>query len=81
MVLLSDGMTEAREQAELVQLIEQAPDNVRVFCVGIGNEVNRPLLKQMAEGAGGLAAFVSQEDDFARQGAVVSTQADASGCD
>jgi Ca-activated chloride channel family protein len=66
-VLLSDGMTEAREQAELVQLIEQAPDNVRVFCVGIGNEVNRPLLKQMAEGAGGLAAFVSQEDDFARQ--------------
>jgi len=66
-VLLSDGMTEPREQAELVRLIEQAPENVRVFCVGIGNEVNRPLLKQLAEGAGGLAAFVSQEDDFARQ--------------
>ncbi|MFM7835767.1 MAG: vWA domain-containing protein, partial [Planctomycetaceae bacterium] len=66
-VLLSDGMTEAKEQSELVQLIGQAPAGVRVFCVGIGNEVNRPLLKQMAEGAGGLAAFVSQEDDFARQ--------------
>ncbi len=66
-VLLSDGMTEAKEQSELVQLIAQAPQGVRVFCVGIGNEVNRPLLKQMAEGAGGLAAFVSQEDDFARQ--------------
>ena len=66
-VLLSDGMTEFGEHTELVRLIEQAPDGVRVFCVGIGNEVNRPLLKQLAEGAGGLAAFVSQEDDFERQ--------------
>ncbi|MFM7036990.1 MAG: VIT and vWA domain-containing protein [Planctomycetaceae bacterium] len=66
-VLLSDGMTEASEQSELVRLIEEAEDGIRVFCVGIGNEVNRPLLKQLAEGAGGLAAFVSQEDDFSRQ--------------
>lgn len=66
-VLLSDGMTEQREQQELVQLIEEAPEGIRVFCVGIGNEVNRPLLKQLAENAGGLAAFVSQGDDFERQ--------------
>ena len=66
-VLLSDGMTEQREQKELVQLIEEAPDGIRVFCVGIGNEVNRPLLRQLAENAGGLAAFVSEDDDFARQ--------------
>ena len=66
-VLLSDGMTETGEQAELVRLIEEAEDGIRVFCVGVGNEVNRPLLKQLAEGAGGLAAFVSQEDDFGRQ--------------
>ena len=66
-VLLSDGMTEQREQSELVKLIGEAPENIRVFCVGIGNEVNRPLLKQIAEGAGGLAAFVSQGDDFERQ--------------
>ncbi len=66
-VLLSDGMTETGEQSELVRLIEEAEDGIRVFCVGIGNEVNRPLLKQLAEGAGGLAAFVSQEDDFGRQ--------------
>jgi hypothetical protein len=38
-----------------------------VFCIGVGNEVNRPLLSQLAEGAGGLAAFVSQGDDFQRQ--------------
>ncbi|MEY3172416.1 MAG: hypothetical protein RLZZ436_329, partial [Planctomycetota bacterium] len=66
-VLLSDGMTETGEQSELVRLIEEAEDGIRVFCVGVGNEVNRPLLKQLAEGAGGLAAFVSQEDDFGRQ--------------
>lgn len=66
-VILSDGMTENREQAELLSLISNAPTGTRVFCIGIGNEVNRPLLQQLAEGAGGLAAFVSQQDDFARQ--------------
>jgi Ca-activated chloride channel family protein len=66
-VLLSDGMTETGEQAQLLSLISSAPSGTRVFCIGVGNEVNRPLLKQMAEGAGGLAAFVSQQDDFARQ--------------
>ncbi len=66
-VLLSDGMTENKEQSELLSLISSAPAGTRVFCIGIGNEVNRPLLKQLAEGAGGLAAFVSQEDDFGRQ--------------
>jgi Ca-activated chloride channel family protein len=38
-----------------------------VFCVGIGNEVNRPLLTQLANEAGGLAAFASQGDNFERQ--------------
>ncbi len=66
-VLLSDGMTEVGEQAELLRLIEARPDGVRVFCIGVGNEVNRPLLEQMATQAGGLAAFVSTEDSFARQ--------------
>ncbi len=66
-VILSDGMTENREQAELLSLISNAPSGTRVFCIGIGNEVNRPLLQQISEGAGGLAAFVSQQDDFARQ--------------
>lgn len=66
-VLLSDGMTDAGEQTELLRLIGARPSGVRVFCVGIGNEVNRPLLEQMANDAGGLAAFVSTEDSFARQ--------------
>lgn len=66
-VILSDGMTEQREQSELIQLIRERPSGSRVFCIGIGNEVNRPLLKQVAEGAGGLAAFLSEEDNFQRQ--------------
>jgi Ca-activated chloride channel family protein len=66
-VLLSDGMTQAGEQAELMRLVQSRPDGVRVFCIGVGNEVNRPLLNQMATQAGGLAAFVSTEDSFLRQ--------------
>nr|MCU0712516.1 VWA domain-containing protein [Pirellula sp.] len=66
-IVLSDGMTETKEQSELLKLIGEAPGSTRVFCIGLGNEVNRPMLKQLAEGAGGLAAFVSQQDDFLRQ--------------
>jgi Ca-activated chloride channel family protein len=66
-VILSDGMTEQKEQGELVKLIGRRPSGVTVFCVGVGNEVNRPLLAQMAKDAGGLAAFLSAEDDFERQ--------------
>ncbi|MGI9458099.1 MAG: vWA domain-containing protein [Aeoliella sp.] len=66
-VLLSDGMTEAQSQSELIRVIQQRPSGCRVFCIGVGNEVNRPLLAQMADEAGGLAAFISQGDDFERQ--------------
>ena len=66
-VILSDGMTEQAERQQLISLINSRPANVRVFCIGVGNEVNRPLLKQIAEDAGGLASFISQGDDFKRQ--------------
>ena len=65
-VILSDGMTEEAEQRELLQLIGQRPAGARVFCVGVGNEVNRPLLAQLAQQAGGLSAFISRGDDFER---------------
>jgi Ca-activated chloride channel family protein len=38
-----------------------------VFCIGVGNEVNKPLLQQMAQDSGGLASFISQGDNFSRQ--------------
>lgn len=66
-VVLSDGMTEQREHRELLQLVGEHPAGVRVFAIGVGNEVNRPLLNQLARDSGGLAAFVSQGDDFQRQ--------------
>lgn len=66
-VVLSDGMTEAQERATLLQLISQRPRSAKVFCIGVGNDVNKPLLEQLAQDAGGLAAFVSHGDSFTRQ--------------
>lgn len=66
-VVLSDGMTEQGETGTLLEMIKSRPRNVRVFCVGVGNEVNRPLLEQLAEDAGGLASFLSPGDNFERQ--------------
>jgi Ca-activated chloride channel family protein len=66
-VILSDGMTEQTERTALLELIRQGPTNARVFAVGVGNEVDRPLLRQVAQDAGGMAAFLSQGDDFERQ--------------
>jgi len=66
-VILSDGMTQQSERAQLLGAIGKRPSNSRVFCVGVGNEVNRPLLGRLARDAGGLAAFLSRGDNFVRQ--------------
>lgn len=66
-VVLSDGMTEQSEREELLALIGSRPAGSRVFCVGVGNDVNRPLLSQLADEAGGLSAFLSARDNFDRQ--------------
>ncbi|MCL7488069.1 MAG: VIT and VWA domain-containing protein [Desulfobulbaceae bacterium] len=66
-VILSDGITEQDERRVLMDMIQSRPANVRVFCIGVGNDINRSLLRQMAEDAGGLAAFLSRGDDFERQ--------------
>jgi Ca-activated chloride channel family protein len=68
-VVLSDGMTEQTERQQLMQLIESRPPNARLFCVGVGNDVERPLLRRVAKAAGGFAAFVSREDDHTAQAA------------
>jgi Ca-activated chloride channel family protein len=67
LVIMSDGMTEQEERAALLSAAAAKPGNARIFCIGLGNEVNRPLLEQLARDAGGLAAFISQSDDFKRQ--------------
>jgi len=68
-VIFSDGMTEQAERSTLLQMSARTPANHRVFCIGIGNDIDRPMLSQLAEEAGGLAAFLSRGDDFARQAA------------
>ena len=68
-VVLSDGMTEEAEQQELLQVIDQRPAGSRVFCIGVGNEVNRPVLDQLAQKAGGISDFISEGDDFERAAA------------
>ena len=65
-VLLSDGLTEQKDRPELLRIINARPANARVFCVGVGNDVNRALLDQMAEESGGLAAHISRGDNFQR---------------
>ena len=65
-VILSDGMIKQDERLVLGDMIQSHPANIRVFCIGAGNEINRSLLQQLAEDAGGLAAFPFREDDFDR---------------
>ena len=65
-VILSDGLTEQQDRPELLSLMRTRPAHARVFSIGVGNDVDRPLLEQMAEDAGGLAAFMSRGDDFER---------------
>jgi Ca-activated chloride channel family protein len=66
-VVLSDGLTDQTERVSLSELIRQRPGGSRVFAVGVGNDVNRRNLEQIAHESGGLAAFVSRGDDFERQ--------------
>ncbi len=66
-VILSDGMTAPNELETFIRLIRQRPPATRVFCVGVGNEVNHRFLELIAAEAGGLAAFISHGDDFMRQ--------------
>lgn len=66
-VILSDGLTEQSERQSLISLIGQRPKDSRVFAIGVGNDVNRGLLEQLTTNSGGLAAFVSSEDNMQRQ--------------
>jgi Ca-activated chloride channel family protein len=66
-IVVSDGLAQQSERAQLVHLIQQRPKDTRVFAIGVGNDVNRGLLEQMANDSGGLAAFLSREDNLTRQ--------------
>jgi Ca-activated chloride channel family protein len=66
-VLISDGLSEQNRLAALMRQITSRPAGSRILCVGVGNDVDRPLLQRLADQTGGLAAFTSADDDFGRQ--------------
>jgi Ca-activated chloride channel family protein len=65
-VILSDGLTDDGDAQTLLRLIKARPANSRVFSIGVGNDVNKPLLQDIADKSGGLSAFLSRGDNFAR---------------
>lgn len=66
-VVFSDGMTEQGSRNQLMAALRKRPPNARVFCIGVGNEVNRRLLSRLAEDSGGLAAYLSRQESFIRK--------------
>ncbi len=63
-VIFSDGI--AHDETYL-KMATDASTSVRVFSLGIGNEVSRPLLKSLADQTGGHADFVSASGDLNRR--------------
>ena len=57
-------MTENRDRRDLLAAVQQRPAGATLFCVGVGNRTDKPLLQQIADESGGIAAFLSQQDDF-----------------
>jgi Ca-activated chloride channel homolog len=64
-VLLSDGeATDTTNHEPYVKLIQaQAPGSKpRIVSIGVGNDVNRPLLDRLSRDTGGFVAYLSSED-------------------
>lgn len=67
-VLLSDGQATATdEHAPFLAALRSRDREAQIFSLGMGNEVNRPLLDQLAAQTGGFADYVSGQDDVERK--------------
>jgi Ca-activated chloride channel family protein len=72
LVLLSDGnATNSDDHSRFQSLLGQKGARTRIFSIGIGNEVNRPLLSALAQATGGYSDFVSSQDDVDRKSALL----------
>ena len=67
-VLLSDGQaTASDDHSSVMATLARSATQTRIFSFGIGNEVNRPLLDRLATQTGGLADYVSGQDEVERK--------------
>ncbi len=74
-ILLSDGnATDTEDHARFRALLDRRELRTRIFSVGIGNDVNRPLLGALAQATGGHSEFVSSQDDVERKGDLLRTK-------
>jgi Ca-activated chloride channel family protein len=73
-VYLSDDMIQRTELIRLSRVLGRRPPGTWVFCVGVGNEVNRRFLQLIAGEAGGFADFISPRDDLKRRARAFRSQ-------
>lgn len=67
-LLLSDGdATDVDNHAPFLTSLRRQNRQARVFTFGVGNEVNRPLLDRLAVETGGLADYLSNQDEVGRK--------------
>lgn len=67
-LLLSDGQaTDVNDHSGFLAAARRGPAGTRIFSFGIGNEINRPLLDRLAVETGGLADYLSGQDEIARK--------------
>jgi Ca-activated chloride channel homolog len=67
-LLLSDGQaTDVNEHGGFLTAVRRGPAGTRIFSFGIGNEINRPLLDRLAIETGGLADYLSGQDEVRRK--------------
>jgi Ca-activated chloride channel family protein len=67
-LLLSDGQaTDVNEHGAFLAAVRRSSAGTRIFSFGIGNEINRPLLDRLAVETGGLADYLSGQDEVQRK--------------
>lgn len=67
-VLLSDGQaTDIDDHSAFMNALRRRKNESRIFSFGIGNDVNRPLLDRIAVETGGLADYLSGQDEINRK--------------
>lgn len=75
LILLSDGnATQSDDHSRFQRLLERNGPKTRIFSIGVGNDVNRPLMNALAQATGGYCDVVSTQDEVERKAALLKTK-------